>query len=221
MHIDFHAHILPGADHGSDGIETSVKQVELARQAGIELLAATPHFYPATDTAEAFLERRTRCYETLMSKVKGQKPEILLGAEVQLCRGLDHLAQIRELCFYGTDVLLLELPPDFRFKQFGRSIESLQYDLGLKVVFAHVDRYPELAEPLIDGGYLAQLNASSLCTLFRKKQLYRWIERGSIVALGSDLHGTQTGYTQFLQAKAKLGSLYDEIMSRTTQLLGK
>ncbi|MBR6826108.1 MAG: hypothetical protein IKM59_06125 [Oscillospiraceae bacterium] len=221
MNIDFHAHILPKADHGSDGLETSLKQVSLAKEAGIELLAATPHFYPASDTAEAFLERRSHCLEALMSGLGKDAPEILPGAEVQLCRGIDHLQQIRELCFRDTNVLLLELPGDFRFKQFERSLESLHYDRGLQVVIAHVDRYPDLAETLIDAGFMGQLNASSLCGLFKRKQLYRWIEMGSIVALGSDLHGTKTGYSEFLQAKKKLGSLYNEIMDRTKALLGR
>ena len=221
MQIDFHAHILPKADHGSDGLETSLKQVTLAREAGIDILAATPHFYPVSDTAEAFLERRDRCWSELRAKLGKDAPEILLGAEVQLCRGIDHLQQIRELCFRGTNVILLELPGDFRFKQFERSLEALRYDCGLQVVIAHVDRYPELAEPILDAGFMGQLNASSLCTLFKKKRYYDWIESGSIVALGSDLHGTKTGYSEFLRAKDKLGSLYTEIMARTQSLLGK
>ncbi len=221
MNIDFHAHVLPKADHGSDGVETSLKQLALAKEAGIDILAATPHFYPSSDTAEAFLARRKHCLEELKSKLGQDAPQLLPGAEVQLCRGIDHLQQIRELCFQGTNVLLLELPGDFRFKQFERSIESLQYDCGLQIVIAHVDRYPELAEPILDAGYMGQLNASSLCTVFKKKRLYDWIERGSIVALGSDLHGVKTGYSQFLQAKKKLGSLYEEIMHRTQHLLGK
>ena len=221
MQIDFHAHVLPKADHGSDGLETSLKQISLAGEAGIELLAATPHFYPGSDTAEAFLERRERCWRELSAGLSKDAPEILLGAEVRLCRGIDHLSQIRELCFRDTDVLLLELPGDFRFKQFERSLESLRYDCRLQVVIAHVDRYPDLAEPILDAGFMGQLNASSLCTLFRKKRFYDWIERGSIVALGSDLHGVKTGYGEFLQAKKKLGSLYGEIMSRTQGLLGK
>lgn len=220
MQIDFHAHILPKADHGSDGIETSLKQVALAGEAGIDILAATPHFYPASDTAEAFLARRDHCWAELRGKLGKGGPRILPGAEVQLCRGIDHLQQIRELCFQGTNVLLLELPADFRFKQFERSLEALRYDCKLQVVIAHVDRYPELAEPILDAGFMGQLNASSMCTLFKKKRFYDWIERGSIVALGSDLHGTKTGYTEFLRAKEKLGSLYGEIMSRTQGLLG-
>lgn len=221
MQIDFHAHILPKADHGSDGLETSLKQVSLAKEAGIDILAATPHFYPISDTAEAFLARRDHCWSELSAKLGKDAPRILLGAEVQLCRGIDHLQQIRELCLGGTDVLLLELPGDFRFKQFERSLDALRYDCKLKVVIAHVDRYPELAEPILDAGFMGQLNASSLCTLFKKKRYYDWIENGSIVALGSDLHGIKTGYSEFLRAKGKLGSLYPEIMARTRSLLGK
>ena len=221
MNIDFHAHILPRADHGSNGLETSLKQVALAKEAEIQILAATPHFYPGSDTAEAFLERRDRSLAELAGGLDKNAPEILLGAEVQLCRGLNHLAQLPELCFRGTRVILLELPPDFRFSQFERTVEALRYDCKLCVVIAHVDRYPDLAEPLLDAGFLGQLNASSLCGLFKKKRLYDWIERESIVALGSDLHGVQTGYKEFQQARKKLGTLYEEIMRRTQRLLGR
>jgi hypothetical protein len=47
------------------------------------------------------------------------------------------------------------------------------------------------------------------------------MERGSVVALGSDLHGVKTGYTDFLQVKKKLGGIYEEIMYRTKTLLGR
>lgn len=221
MNIDFHAHILPKADHGSNGQETSLQQVALAKEAGIDILAATPHFYPTSDTAEAFLERRAKAFEELSAGLNADAPKILLGAEVQLCRGLNHLPQLGELCFRDTNVLLLELPGDFRFAQFERTLEALRYDCKLQVVIAHVDRYPDLAAPILEAGFMGQLNASSLCSLFRKKRLYNWMEEGAIVALGSDLHGIKTGYSEFQQAKKKLGSLYDEIMRRAQDLLGR
>ena len=34
LSLDYHAHILPGCDHGSDGLETSLKQVAMAASAG-------------------------------------------------------------------------------------------------------------------------------------------------------------------------------------------
>ena len=58
--IDFHAHILPGADHGSDGLETSLRQLALAEEAGVDTIVATPHFYPQSDSFSEFLRRRER-----------------------------------------------------------------------------------------------------------------------------------------------------------------
>ena len=44
--LDYHAHILPRCDHGSDGVETSLRQLAMAAEAGIRTVCATPHFYP-------------------------------------------------------------------------------------------------------------------------------------------------------------------------------
>lgn len=219
MNIDFHAHILPKADHGSDSLETSLRQVALAREAGIDLLAATPHFYPGRDTVEAFLQRRAQTFQALTAKLDKSAPRLILGAEVQLCRGIDRMEEIEQLCFAGTRVLLLELPPDFRFKLFAQTLDALHYDRKLTIVFAHVDRYaPDVTNALLDAGFLGQLNASALCRMFQKKRCLQWAQTDSIVALGSDIHGTDTGYTEFLRAKARLGSLYDTIMQRTEAL---
>ena len=54
--IDFHAHILPGADHGSSGLEESLNQLALIRAAGVDTVVATPHFYPHRHTPEEFLQ---------------------------------------------------------------------------------------------------------------------------------------------------------------------
>ena len=37
---DFHSHVLPGADHGSDSVETSERQLELLNGAGIDRVVA-------------------------------------------------------------------------------------------------------------------------------------------------------------------------------------
>ena len=55
MIVDFHSHILPRADHGSDSIETTQKQLQMIAEAGTEAVVATPHFYPDKDTPSAFL----------------------------------------------------------------------------------------------------------------------------------------------------------------------
>ena len=63
--FDYHSHILPGCDHGSDGIKTSLKQIEMAKSVGIKTICATPHFYPHKESVESFLARRQRTYEAL------------------------------------------------------------------------------------------------------------------------------------------------------------
>ena len=55
--LDYHAHILPRCDHGSDGVETSLRQLAMAAEAGIRTVCATPHFYPHRENAAAFLEQ--------------------------------------------------------------------------------------------------------------------------------------------------------------------
>ena len=220
MNIDLHAHFLPKADHGSDGIDTSLAQVLLAQEAGVDVLAATPHFYPAQDTIESFLHRRETCYAALRERLPQTAPKILLGAEVQLCKGLENLEQLPQLCYEGTNVLLLELPPMFSLKQYAHTLECLLYESNLTVVLAHVDRYDaSLIDRLLADGFLAQLNASAFCHFMSKRTALRRVKDGSVWALGSDLHGTQTGYTEFLRAKKALGRAYDEIMQNSRELL--
>ena len=139
--IDFHAHILPGADHGSKDTNTTKSQLELLKKAGVEAVVATPHFYPQNDNVESFLDRRKACTEELLTIV-GERPEIYLGAEVLVCAGIDHMPGLERLCIEGTDVILLEMPfsswRDEHIEAVGKISRS-----GLTVVMAHIDRYPE------------------------------------------------------------------------------
>ena len=55
MRIDFHAHVLPHADHGSTSVESSIKQIEEAKKAEVDFIVATPHFYPNKHNLYSFL----------------------------------------------------------------------------------------------------------------------------------------------------------------------
>ena len=48
--VDFHAHVLPCADHGSSSVSTSLSQLSYAKGAGVKRIIATPHFYPHKHT---------------------------------------------------------------------------------------------------------------------------------------------------------------------------
>lgn len=44
-YIDIHSHILPGIDDGSDNIEETIHMIEAARNDGISIIIATPHYH--------------------------------------------------------------------------------------------------------------------------------------------------------------------------------
>ena len=77
-YVDFHAHVLPAADHGSDCLETSLAQLKMAVDAGVSDIFATPHFYVNADTVESFIERRERAFDLLQNAVIQQNIPIKL-----------------------------------------------------------------------------------------------------------------------------------------------
>lgn len=221
MNIDFHAHILPAADHGSANLETSLKQLALAKQASIDLVVATPHFYPNAESISDFLARRTETAQRLKKAIAGKDlPDIRIGAEVQLRRGLEHIDGLEQLCIEGTHTLLLELPANFSVRNFDQTLDSLLYGRGFTIVLAHIDRYdPVHVDFLLDSGCLSQINAESLCRFRTARRCMQWAQSESVVALGSDIHGLEEGYAHFLKAKKKLGTAYDALMQRSESVL--
>lgn len=217
--LDFHAHILPGADHGSDGLETSLRQLELAEQAGIDLIVATPHFYPQADDFRHFLHKRAQTRAQLLEHYRGPI-RILTGAEVHMCVGLDHLDGLEELCIPGTNVMLCELPFRGLSGSLTETFQRLMEERGIRPVLAHVDRYePTQIDNLFSMGLQGQLNAEPFTRRFHRRRLLPWIDQGSIVALGSDIHGTEIGYRHYLAARDFLGPRFDTVEGRVRALL--
>lgn len=218
--IDFHAHILPGADHGSASLEVSQKQAELAAEAGIDVLIATPHFYPHRESPDDFFARREETAKLLKENYPQKAPRLLIGSETHLCRGLHHMENIEQLCVEGTKVLLLELPGDFSVSAYESTLEGLLFERKLTVVLAHINRYsPQIIDFLMELGFLAQLNAEAFCHLRTRRRAIERAKDPRIVALGSDIHGVSVGYEEFRQMRRRLGDEYKGIMQRTAQLL--
>ena len=219
--IDFHAHILPAADHGSENVQTSLQQLALAKRARIDTVVATPHFYPRMETLGEFLQRREKCARQLAEAMRGKDlPKVLIGAEVQLCPELDRLEGLEQLCIEGTNVLLLELPPNYSLRTFDHVIDSLIYGRKLRVVLAHIDRYSSIhIDFLLEAGCMAQINAEALCHFRTARRCARWLKSDAVVALGSDVHGLDKSYDMLEKARRKLGEQYGQIMSRTAELL--
>lgn len=217
--IDFHAHILPKADHGSYSLETSLQQIKLSKKASVDTIIATPHFYPHIHRVNDFLKRRAHCYDKLRSNTDA---EIILGAEVLLCEGLDKLEGLEMLTIENTKAILLELPFTPFKNEYERCIEALVYN-GYNVILAHADRYPrENIERLIPLGVRIQLNASAVSGIFIKKHIRNWVDKGIVVGIGSDIHLTnKKAYAYFEKSKKKLGIEFANIMKKSSDLIFK
>jgi len=218
--IDFHAHILPGADHGSDGRRTTSEQLKMIAEAGVNTVIATPHFYPQRHTVNSFLDRRSKAENDLKEILTANSPKIISGAEVLVCNGLAHMSGLHKLTVENTNTILLEMPLTGWTSELLDSVEEI-YKSELNPVMAHIDRYPKRAvEELLEIGVKAQLNADSLCRFFDRRKLLRYVEDGKIVAIGSDLHGAKKGgYTKFTSACKYLGDYLPEIMKKSEALI--
>ena len=218
--VDFHAHILPRIDHGSRSLEESVAQLGLARSAGVDIVVATSHFYPQETTLEKFLPARDTAYANLCKADIPDTPRIILGAEVLFCEHLSKMDGLESLCIGERGPLLLEMPFGKWRDEWFEEIFRIRKKLNGRVILAHVDRYDRrYIDFLLDEGFYAQLNVSSMDKLFISGAYKKWIREGRIFALGSDIHGTSVGYEPFLRVKEKLGADFDAIMERTRTLL--
>ena len=185
---DFHAHILPGMDHGSPDAETSKQQMEVLSALGVTHVVATSHFSPHGDNVSDFLQRRSRSADELRCHLSEHWPTVHLGAEVLISDGIDRMEGIDRLCLVGTNVLLLEMPFFEWNEGLKRTVKRLCRS-DMKILLAHVDRYPrDAVEELYDYGAFGQVNCEAFSALFPKNYYKSWFLEGSCLALGTDIH---------------------------------
>ena len=222
--VDFHAHVLPAADHGSRGLAETKNQLAIYRKAGVDTVVATPHFYPNSVSIDAFLATVDSAAAELAAHLATEEdaPRVLLGAEVLYCDNLHHMEGIERLCIQGTNVLLLELPLSDWSPMVFHTVRELSKRFC--VVLAHIDRYtrPHADDlmQMIEDGALAQVNAYALSSFFERRRLAPFFGRGAVVTLGSDLHNTDASAVEkLLNAKKHLGGDYNGMMIRSMELL--
>ena len=224
INIDFHAHVLPGMDHGCRDVDMAVEQLRKAAAAGVDIVVATPHFYAHTESVTQFLERRRSSVSKLEKVIHTETgfPDVLVGAEVLICPGLEHMEKLKELCLEGTDVLLLEMPFADRWEDELIDTAVKVKDLGISVVMAHAERY-KLSQMhlLTNKGIPVQLNVKSMAGGRHFFRAVRYLKDKSVVALGSDIHGISDDYDKFRRVLKYYGATANEIQRKTAGLIYK
>lgn len=220
--IDFHSHILPRADHGSDSIATSKKQLEHLKSGGIDTVIATPHFYPNRHSVNDFIARREKAYSEIC-KENTFGIQILKGAELLVSPSLEKMEGLDRLTVNGTKAILLEMPmSDTWSSGLVEAVDAIR-NAGYTPVMAHINRYTEnQSDILAELGVTFQLNASCLCKLFGKRRFLNLAENGYVSALGTDIHGDDKAAVQkYVKAKKVLGDeLFESIMKKSEHLIG-
>ena len=208
--VDFHSHIIPCVDHGSASAEQSEKMLLQAKKAGVATVVATPHFYPSVESVASFLQRRNKylsLFENYLAEKDSKGISIIAGAEVAVEKELLSVENLKDLCIGDTNYILIEMPKsDVFYSWMYDFLYHVEAEAGLKVILAHVDRYStKNMRKLLDMGFVAQVNASSLVHGKHRRELLRHCEEGAIELIGSDAHNDKDrGYAPLIACGKKI-----------------
>ena len=76
-------------------------------------------------------------------------------------------------------------------------------------------------EKMLKAGARLQLNADSLDRFFRRKMLFKWVNSGDVIALGSDIHGKdKNAYKHFTRAISKVKTQAEYIKAESDKIFG-
>ena len=199
--IDFHSHVLPGIDDGSRNSEESLGMLQLSASQGIDIMAATSHFYATEDRISSFLDRRKYSQERLRNRMNQKLteekslPRLIMGSEVAFFTGISRAERLEELTYEGTNLLLLEMP----FTKWGKAeVEEVRYIIErreLRVMLAHLERFlmipgnKKWVYELMELPVYVQINAGSFERWGVRRQISKMIKKKGMIFLGSDCHG--------------------------------
>lgn len=231
LDIDFHNHLLFGMDDGAKDVATSLSMLQILKEQGISRVYATPHFYLFREAGEVFLARRAQQMRLLLGEESGPElPQVLSGAEVCICRDLAECACLPEMCYAGTNLILLEIPYTGYQDWMTEEICNVCYRYGLRPVLAHLDRYVDrlsdrqLEDLLSLDGVVVQLNNVSLSHWAGIRFAADLFSAGYDLFFGSDAHNLITRRPDFDTANRALfkklkSSGMAELIARQARLL--
>ena len=196
--IDWHSHVLPLMDDGSQSVQESCSMLSLMKAQGVTHVIATPHFYANDESVDEFLDRRKAAYELLMNNIdSADYPKIICGAEVRYYPGIAKMKDLDRLTIKDTNLILLEMPMSKWTEYAINELIDLTNTRGFVVVLAHIERYipfqsRDVISRLVDCGILIQCNAAFFEGFVSKHRALYLLNSGLIHFIGSDCHNLTT-----------------------------
>ena len=193
--IDFHSHILPGIDDGSQDVDTSLKMLKICKDTGVNTVLMTPHCHPMSqEHIDKFIENRDVAFQTLSKEISGKSfPDIVRASEVRIYNGLSKYSGLDKLCIDGTNYILLEMPyeiwRDYAFEEIYQLTR-----LGFRPIMAHLDRFLDqehLFGEIFSLDVQVQINTSAFLRKNERKNMPKFFEKGRVQVLGSDTHNLE------------------------------
>ncbi len=211
--VDLHTHLLPGVDDGAEDLSESIAMLSDSFNQGVRICAATPHCTLHRESAVArFLEKRERGFEKLSGHITDEMPRILLGAEVFFDNDINNYPGVEKLCLQGTDYIMLEFPVGDANPRWAEWIYNLNRK-GLKVLVAHVDRYPQWEKMMADFKGLDikyQVNASRFLEFMSGGLVKKLMTQGHGYIISSDMHNMKARRCNMAKAFEKAKKKYPE-----------
>lgn len=228
--IDFHSHILPGIDDGSENVDMSVKMLGMEKASGINTIVATPHFYLSDQSLDSFLTARDEAYEKLLPESEKLGAEIVLGAEVLYTHSLADI-DMTKLCVGNTKYMMIELPYKQLSRNFIRSFHSFIGSIYPDVVpiLAHAERYLNFTDEeslyeVLNCDIIVQLNSGSFKMFSPNiKFMHNLIKHDMAHLLGTDCHNlTSRAPNMDIARKAlnkKFPGCFEDMMNNAEKIL--
>ena len=221
--VDFHAHVLPCADHGSDSLKTSLKQISLAKKAGISTIVATPHFYMNSDSIDSFVERREKAYHLLTEAMQecGFNIDVFMASEVSLQVDLFKLNDLRPLCIEKTNFMLIEMPMNVNWTNWHYDAIDELIARGIEPIIAHINRYSSFyLERLFEKDILFQVNVEAFKSFYSKVRVLNFYQKGLVNLLGSDIHSfSMDSYETFKKYSEKYPKMFENSSINAIKIL--
>ncbi len=191
--IDFHSHILPGIDDGSQSTDESLEMLRALKAQGVDTVVATSHFYATHRSPESYLQRRNAAFETLKQVLTDDCPRIILGAEVLYFPGISRISSLESLCTEGTNLLLLEMPFTSWSESMIAEVNEMARSHRVQLIMAHIERYyfkqkVSVWDEFLSRGILMQSNADFFLPFWEGRKALKLLREGRIHLLGTDCH---------------------------------